>query len=144
MKPTVVEIVPCRTKGVTGYANVGRSTGLGNPYGVSSAVSAEEAVRRYRERFYREGSMIALSLQNHAKKLLARDWPNGVVRIACPCNGVFKGQPCHATVIKKYLEAQLSNEAAQSVNAAAATEGALTEQVAQNPSADAMQTGGEM
>jgi hypothetical protein len=46
--------------------------------------------------------------QHDARKLLSRDWPDGVVRLGCPCNGHEKGQPCHATVIKEFLEAEIS------------------------------------
>jgi hypothetical protein len=117
VKPTTVEIVPCRTKGITGYANVGRGSYLGNPYRVGryfevyrgvngekfdEVKDAKHAVQLYTILFYS-----CTGRQHEARKLLLRDWPDGVVRIACPCNGVFKGQPCHATVIRDYLMAQI-------------------------------------
>lgn len=97
MGPQSVEIVKCRTKGVTGYANVGRGSRLGNPY-----VYPMDTSRAVYE-FSRE----VMSWGDDASDLLSRDWPDGIVKIACPCNGVFKGQPCHATVIKEYLEAEI-------------------------------------
>jgi hypothetical protein len=114
-----VEIVPARRRGVTGYANVGRGSLLGNPYRVGGLVEyfcddelinslyvkdATHAVTLYRERFFWYRS----PEQKYAIALLDRDWPDGIVRLGCPCNGAEKGQPCHATVIKAYLEAEIA------------------------------------
>jgi hypothetical protein len=98
-----VEIVPARRRGVTGYANIGRGSLLGNPFVVGEPLSVADCVTAYR-------MLLSLSpeLQAEAKKLLDRDWPGGIVRIGCPCNGAEKGQPCHATVIKQYLEAEIA------------------------------------
>jgi hypothetical protein len=103
MTPTRVEIVPARRAGVTGYANVGRGTFLGNPYQVHDACTPAQAVELYRQLFHS-----CTGRQHDARKLLSRDWPDGVVRLGCPCNGHEKGQPCHATVIKEFLEAEIS------------------------------------
>ncbi len=103
MTPTRVEIVPARRRGVTGYVNVGRGWRLGNPFVVGDPLNAADCVTAYR-------LMLSLSpdVQAEARKLLDREWPDGVIRLGCPCNGVEKGQPCHATVIKEYLEAEIA------------------------------------
>ncbi len=121
MKPVRVEIVPARRAGVTGYANVGRGTLLGNPYvpghfyEVYRAVDGvkfdkirdvKHAVQLYTILFYS-----CTGRKHDALKLLSRDWPDGVVRLGCPCNGVERGLPCHATVIKEYLEAEIARRA---------------------------------
>lgn len=108
MTPTRVEIVPARRKGITGYADVGRGTLLGNPFVKDVHGDAAECVRLFRcavnnQRSYR----------HFINKLLERDWPGGVVRIACPCNGYEKGQPCHATVIKEFLESEIGRRASK-------------------------------
>lgn len=108
MTPTRVEIVPARRAGVTGYANVGRGTLLGNPYIVGIGDSAEGCVSRYRALFHN-----VVDYRKSALALLSRDWPDGVVRLGCPCNGVEKGQPCHAEVIKEYLEAEIARRVGQ-------------------------------
>lgn len=104
MKSTRVEIVPARRKGITGYANVGRGSLLGNPFVVGKPLCAKDAVTAYRLYFSLSDSP---NLKRHALSLLERDWPGGVVRIGCPCNGHEKGLPCHATVIKEFLEARI-------------------------------------
>ena len=106
MKPTTVEIVPARRRGVTGYANVGRGTYLGNPYQVHMAASPAQVTELYRNLFNS-----CTGRKHEALKLLDRDWPDGIVRLGCPCNGVEKGQPCHATVIKEFLEAEIARGA---------------------------------
>ena len=100
-KPHSVEIVKARTKGITGYASLARGTGLGNPFKIWKQGGVTDVVESYGVLFY---GNLGADLRNHTKKLLERDWPDGVVRVACPCNGTFKGQPCHASVIKEYLE----------------------------------------
>ena len=109
MTPTRVEIVPARRKGITGYANVGRGTLLGNPY-KADVYTGNQAipVLQYAELFraVRDYRIAAL-------RLLEREWPGGVVRIACPCNGYEKGQPCHATVIKEFLESEIGRRASK-------------------------------
>ncbi len=107
IKPTRVEIVQARSAGVKGYASVARGTGLGNPYKAieGTAIStAEEAVKSYGRLFRGE---LGGEIREIALRLLERDWPEGVVLIGCPCNGAFKGLPCHATVIKHFLETQI-------------------------------------
>ena len=108
MKPIKVEIVPARRRGVTGYANVGRGTALGNPFspeigdGNIALCVVKYELAFYKGRVRRESSL----------KLLDRDWPDGIVRLGCPCNGHEKGQPCHATVIKEFLEAEIERRSA--------------------------------
>ena len=107
MTPTRVKIVPARRKGITGYASVGRGTLLGNPY-KADVYTGNQAipVLQYAELF-----RTVRDYRIAAAALLDRDWPDGVVRIACPCNGVEKGQPCHATVIKEFLESEIEKRA---------------------------------
>ena len=105
-KTVRVEIVPARRAGVTGYANVGRATWLGNPYTVHDACTPAQSVELYRTLFNS-----CTGRKHDALALLSRDWPDGVVRLGCPCNGVEKGLPCHATVIKEFLEAEIARRA---------------------------------
>lgn len=108
-KPTTVEIVASRRKGITGYASVGRGTLLGNPYkalATNGHYTQSRVVELFRELF-----LSSPVRQDAALELLARDWPEGVVRIACPCNGALRGEPCHASVIKEFLEAEITKEA---------------------------------
>jgi hypothetical protein len=98
--PVKVEIVPARTKGIVGYASVGRGTIFGNPY---TGNDLTLVVNRYLNWFYFHGE-----IQAAAEALLDRDWQDGIVRIACPCNGTFKSKPCHASVIKTFLERQIN------------------------------------
>lgn len=103
MKPTHVEIVPARRAGVTGYANVGRGSLLGNPFIVGGIYGdATNCTEKFKRLFYS-----VVDYRKSALALLDRDWPGGVVRLGCPCNGVEKGQSCHATVIKEFLEAEI-------------------------------------
>lgn len=103
MKPSRVEIVPARRAGVTGYANVGRGSLLGNPFIAGEPLNVQDCVTAYRLLF-----SLSPELQAEARRLLDRDWPGGVVRLGCPCNGVEKGQPCHASVIKEFLDAKIA------------------------------------
>lgn len=117
-KPTSVEIVASRHKGVTGYAGIGRSTFLGNPYAVGQRYETYRGAQGVRWGKVRDAAH-AVELyrllfsgctgrQSEARKLLTRDWPDGVVRIACPCNGALKGEACHATVVKEFLEREIA------------------------------------
>lgn len=109
MRPTSVEIVAARRAGVTGYASVGRGTALGNPYkalATSGHYSQTRVVELFSELF-----LSSPVRQDAALALLSREWPDGVVRIACPCNGALKGEPCHASVIKEFLEGEIAKEA---------------------------------
>ncbi len=99
MKPIRVKIVQARTKGITGYVNLGRPGPLGNPWVVSKTVSAAAAAHQYEFIVKCDPTV-----QKKLAELLDRETPDGTLTIACPCNGVFKAQPCHATVIKQYLE----------------------------------------
>lgn len=125
MKPTRVEIVRARHKGVTGYASLARGTGLGNPY-QAGVGGCTDPVESYRRLFY--DAELGCDLRRAALALLDREWEDGVVRIACPCNGEFHdkkdqlscpgrtvlgpgGKPiwqrvpvCHASIVKKFLE----------------------------------------
>jgi hypothetical protein len=103
IKATTVEIVPARRAGITGYASVGRGSALGNPFKIDRCDpnGAADAVDCYRRWFH---SWLQADMRRDALELLCRDWPDGVVRIACPCNRALKGDPCHATVIKEFLE----------------------------------------
>jgi hypothetical protein len=103
MKATRVEIVPARRAGVTGYANVGRGSLLGNLYIVGEHGDAQRCVNAFHQLFH-----MVPDYRKSALALLDREWPDGVVRLGCPCNGVEKGQPCHATVIKEFLEAEIA------------------------------------
>ena len=106
-KPTRVEIVQARQKGITGYASLARGTGLGNPYSAKDGGNTD-VVESFRVLFYEP--LAGRKLRDAALSLLERDWPDGVVRIACPCNGTFKGQPCHASIIKKFIERNIPEE----------------------------------
>lgn len=115
MKPTRVEIVPARRAGVTGYVSVGRGTALGNPFRIdhgdpNGRADAVDCFRRWfnSNSVILEESLRVIYAREEARKLLDRDWPDGVVRIGCPCNGHEKGQPCHATVIQEFLEAEIA------------------------------------
>ena len=98
-KPTHVEIVRARTVGVTAYANVGRGTFFGNPH-KSNGTKPHAAVVTA---LYLGHFATLDGRERQLKAILDRHWPDGVVRIACPCNGVFKGWACHATVIADAL-----------------------------------------
>ena len=118
MTPTRVEIVPARRAGVTGYANVGRGTLLGNPYQVGTRVLSRSQYVTISSPSIAVALFLGYwndptndGLHRIALALLSRDWPDGVVRLGCPCNGVEKGLPCHATVIKEYLEAEIARRA---------------------------------
>jgi hypothetical protein len=106
-KPTTVEIVAARRKGITGYANVGRGTALGNPFKIDRGDpnGATDAVDCFRRWFH---SWLQADMRRDALALLSREWPEGVVRIACPCNGALKGEACHATVVKEFLEGEIA------------------------------------
>lgn len=114
-KPTSVEIVASRHKGVTGYAGIGRSTFLGNPYAVGQRYETYRGAQGVRFGKVRDAAHAVelyrlLFSSCTARQLLSREWPEGVVRLACPCNGALKGVPCHASVIKEFLEAEIAKE----------------------------------
>lgn len=109
MKATTVEIVRARRKGITGYVNVGRGTLLGNPFKTlanGGHYSQIRTVELFRELFYSQNPCDPA--RGAAINLLSRDYPDGVIRIGCPCNGAIKRQPCHATVIKEFLEGEIA------------------------------------
>lgn len=104
-----VEIVPARTPGVRGYASLARGTGLGNPYIVGSGSAFEtpsDCVAAFWRLFY---SSLGTEFRIRALALLDRPWPTELVRIACPCNGRFKDQPCHASVIADFIVRELKH-----------------------------------
>jgi hypothetical protein len=118
MKVQRIEIVQARTKGITGYVNVGRGTIFGNFYEIGvhclhptgnyskTIESLAESVAWFQEFWNRPTG--AYNARQAAIAFLDRETPDGTLTIACPCNGTFKGQPCHATVIKEFLDAELA------------------------------------
>lgn len=108
-----VKIVPGRKKGVTGYKFIGRGTGLGNPFAVSETRCAEEAVILFSV-WAREGGesivrrAIADLVYEDTGKTVLRKYPDGVLCIACPCNGAFKHSACHATIVKELIEQEIT------------------------------------
>lgn len=104
-KPSKIEVVPARTKGVTGYINLGRPSLLGNPYkkGRFGIDTTHKAVEMFRTHLY---SSSGVAMRERAQSILKSETAsgNGVIKLACPCNGVLRNTPCHAFVIKEYLD----------------------------------------
>ncbi len=109
-EPARVEIVQARTPGITAYANVGRGTFFGNPH-KSNGTKANAAVVTA---LYLGHFATLDGRERHLKAILDRHWSGGVVRIACPCNGTFKGWACHATVIADALREMIAEREARS------------------------------
>ena len=70
----------------------------------------EEAVDRFRADFYGDQGA---AWRSAARALLERPEivHDGALWIACGCNGVAKGQACHASVIAEYLNRCLAGDA---------------------------------
>jgi Domain of unknown function (DUF4326) len=112
-----IEIVQARTKGVTGYVNLGRPGPFGNPFNsVQKGDKRPNAIAFFRKEDVKNFDFLlrvayhkdAVLRRKAILALLDRETESGTLTIACPCNGVFKGQPCHATVIKEFLDAELA------------------------------------
>jgi hypothetical protein len=108
----IVEIVPARRKGVTGYVSVGRGSRWGNPYVVGVHGDAGECVREFAECLRLLNEVDAPRMRDAGIAALARRATDGLLRIACPCNGLFADPPapCHSLPLAQWYAEAVGGE----------------------------------
>jgi hypothetical protein len=81
---------------------VARPSIFGNPFEIGKDGTRAEVIVKYEEYFIRQVA-VNVMFQNEFKKLVNLA-AQGDLRLACWCHP----KPCHAAVIKKYIEIELS------------------------------------
>ena len=91
-------VIGNKRNGETGIY-VGRPTVLGNPFEIGRDGSREEVIAKYREWFYTHG-VKSLKVRKELQRLKHLHALSGSLCLLCWCSPA----PCHAEVIKEYLE----------------------------------------